>query len=77
MKNMRFAPRPGSGLVGGVGGIGILPPGPNNHILNCYVARTLDDALVLEDSERQLSISRARASLPSRTKATVSPTEPR
>jgi len=50
MKNMRFAPRPGSGLVGGVGGIGILPPGPNNHILNCYVARTLDDALTFEDS---------------------------
>ena len=50
MKNMRFAPRPGSGLVGGVGGIGILPPGPNNHILNCYVARTLDDALVFEES---------------------------
>lgn len=50
MRNLQFAPRPGSGLVGGVGGIGFLPPGPNNHILNCYVARTLDDALVFEDS---------------------------
>jgi len=50
MENMRFEPRPGSGLVGGVGGIGILPPGLNNHILNCYVARTLDDAFVFEDS---------------------------
>ena len=50
MQNMRFAPRPGSGLVGGVGGIAFLPPGPNNHILNCYVARTLDDALVFEET---------------------------
>ncbi len=63
LQNMRFAPRPGSGLVGGVGGIAFLPPGPNNHILNCYVARTLDDALVFEETGPTTVISQSGSRL--------------
>ena len=47
--NMRIEPRPGSGLIGGVGGINFVPVGANNHIRNSYVARTLDDAIGLNN----------------------------
>jgi hypothetical protein len=65
---VRIEPRPGSGLLGGVGGINFVPLGANDHIRNSYVSRTIDDAISFENSgpanvvsqvgARQLNISR-------------------
>jgi hypothetical protein len=68
VNGMRIEPRPGSGLIGGVGGINFVPLGANDHIRNSYVARTIDDAIgfnnpgpaniISQPGTRQLYISR-------------------
>jgi hypothetical protein len=61
MQNVSAEPRPGVGLVGGLGLVGFLSPASNNHVLNCYVARTLDDAIVFEDSGPATVVSQSSA----------------
>jgi hypothetical protein len=62
-------PRPGTGLVGSnADGIHFLSMYQNNHIRNCYVTRTMDDALAMDNQyhatvvsvsgTRQLTVSR-------------------
>jgi len=47
--NVRVMPRPGTGLIGSnADGIHFVAVGPNNHIRNSYVARTMDDALIMD-----------------------------
>ncbi len=42
-------PRPGTGLIGSdADGIHFIPAGENNHIRNCTVMATMDDALIME-----------------------------
>src|SRR5579872_365606 len=54
----RIVPRPGYGLIGSnADGIHFLMTGPNNHIRNCYVARTMDDALILESHHAGIVVS--------------------
>jgi hypothetical protein len=45
--SVRTMPRPGSGLIGSVAGITLNHSGQNNHIRNCYVARTMDDGIAI------------------------------
>jgi len=48
---VRIMPRPGSGLIGSAAdSIHFIHSGPNNHIRNSYVARTMDDGLVIENA---------------------------
>ncbi len=63
-------PRPGTGLIGSAGdSLHFTQSGPNNHIRNSHVARTMDDGLVMETeyvatvvsqpAQNQLSVTRA------------------
>lgn len=62
-------PRPGTGLIGSdADGIHFIPAGENNHIRNCMVKATMDDALIMESNyagmvtaqpgPRQLTVTR-------------------
>jgi len=47
--HMRVMPRPGSGLISSnADGIHFVLSGPDNHIRNSFVTRTLDDALAID-----------------------------
>jgi hypothetical protein len=63
-------PRPGIGLIGSAGdSLHFTQSGPNNHIRNSHVARTMDDGLVMETeyvatvvsqpAQNELSVTRA------------------
>lgn len=48
--HVNVVPRPVTGLIGSdADGIHFIPTGPNNHIRNCTVRATMDDALIMED----------------------------
>lgn len=47
---IRVVPRPGTGLIGGVGGVNFVPLGANNHIRNSHITRTIDDAISMENN---------------------------
>jgi len=50
-------PRPGTGLIGSnADGIHFSTVGPNDHLRNCYVKGTLDDALIM-DSQYAATVS--------------------
>ena len=70
LDTVRNIPRPGTGLIGSAGdSLHFIQSCPNNHIRNCYVARTMDDGLVMETeyiatvtsqpAQNQLSVARA------------------
>jgi hypothetical protein len=47
---VKIMPRPGSGLIGSAGdSIHFLWSGPNNLVQNCFVSRTMDDGLAVEN----------------------------
>jgi hypothetical protein len=57
---VRIVPRPGSGLIGSdADGIHFAMTGPNNHIRNCYVTRTMDDALIMDNQQAGIVVSQA------------------
>jgi Putative binding domain, N-terminal len=46
--HVSVVPRPGTGLIGSdADGIHFVPTGPNNHIRNCTVRATMDDAIIM------------------------------
>jgi len=58
--SVRVVPRPGYGLIGSnADGIHFAVAGPNNHIRNCHVARTMDDALIMDDLQAGIVVSQA------------------
>jgi len=68
--NVRVMPRPGSGLIASnADGIHFVLSGPDNHIRNSFVTRTLDDALAIDSLDlatvtshsgpRQLTVQRS------------------
>jgi hypothetical protein len=59
---VRVIPRPGTGLLGSdADGIHFTLTGPNNHIRNCTVRRTMDDALIIDSSYAGLVVSQQGA----------------
>ena len=57
---VRVMPRPGYGLLGSnADGIHFLAAGPNNHIRNCYVTRTMDDALIMDSQYAGIVVSQS------------------
>ena len=60
VNSVGILPRPGYGLLGSnADGIHFLMTGPNNHIRNCYVTRTMDDALIMDSGYAGILVSQS------------------
>jgi hypothetical protein len=60
VEHVSIIPRPGTGLIGSdADGIHFIPAGTNNHILNCTVRATMDDALIMESNFAGMFVSQA------------------
>lgn len=57
---VRVLPRPVTGLIGSnADGIHFNSVRQNNHIRNCYVSRTMDDALIMDNQHAALVVSQS------------------
>lgn len=55
--NVRVVPRPGTGILGSNSDAIHFVSGGNNHIVNSYVARTMDDGLVMDNQHAAIVLA--------------------